>query len=384
MKLCIVTRFFPKDYYGGGESVIYNIWKRAAVRYEVSLISGWTKDPALLPADSYKVDLTSKNRFLRYIRLFSAVKRFVKEIKPDIIHTNTMEIPETGIPTIVMVHHVSHFLDIVNIQNSFFARLRLRIQRNLVVSRLNRARFIVTVSNATKEDLIRLGIDQEKIRVIHNGIDFERFDSIKKNIGSSRLKNEKGKPQKERKVQNDKDSRFTIAYPSRISPEKAQHIAINAIKLLPKELLDKVNLVLPGFVSDENYLKELQSLIQGYPVEILPNVDNIEQYYFLADLIIFPTLLKEGFGLVAAEALACSKPIIASDMPAIREVVNEYGMLIEPNNPARLANAMIEVFKDKKKYAALANKGNIYVRKNFSWETAFGKYEELYGEIAKH
>ena len=368
VKLLIVSRFFPKDYYGGGESVIFNIWKRAALKYDVCLISGWTKDPKLLPDNCYKVDLRSKNRFVRYIKLFFSVKKIVRLIKPDIIHTNTMEIPETGIPTIVMVHHVSHYLEPAK---SAIENLRLIIQRKLVTRRLQKARFIVAVSNATKDDLIRLGVASEKIRVIHNGIEFERFDNFRKNNANHKTGTKKTVNRK----------LFTIVYPSRISPEKGQHVAINALKLLPKELLDDVKLILPGFVSDANYLKELQALAHDYPIEILPNVDNIEQYYFLADLIIFPTLLKEGFGLVAAEALACSKPIIASDMPAIREVVDKYGVLIEPNNPARLANSMIEVFKGKKRYAALAKKGKAYVRKNFSWEAAFRKYDELYQKI---
>ncbi len=369
MKLCIITRFFPKDYYGGGESVIYNIWKKASSKYDVSLISGWTKDPELLPDNSYKVDLRSKNRFIRYIKLFFGVKRFVRHIKPDIIHTNTMEIPETGIPTIVMVHHVSHFLDIGNKQNSFFAKLRLRIQKKLVVNRLKRARFIVTVSNATKDDLLKLEIDVAKIKVIHNGIDFDRFDETKKKII------------KAKKI--DKNRIFKIVYPSRISPEKGQHIAIDAYKQLPTEIRSKTKLVLAGFVSDNRYLAQIQALAQGKNIEILPNVAEIEQYYFLSDLIIFPTLLKEGFGLVAAEALACSKPIIASDMPAIKEVVNDYGVLIEPNNAEKLSAAIVDVYKNKKKYAALTKKGNAYVRKNFSWETAFEKYHELYEKISK-
>jgi len=371
MRICIITRFFPKDYLGGGENVIYNIWKRAIENnYEVSLISGWTKDQKLLPDNCYKVNLTSKNRFIRYIKLFFSVKRFIKEIKPDIIHTNTMEIPETGIPTVVMVHHVSHYLEP---GKSVIENLRLNIQRMLVKRRLQKARFIVAVSNATKDDLIRLGIASEKIRVIHNGIEFERFDAFKKKNANDKTRT------KPKKTVNDR--LFMIVYPSRISPEKGQHVAINAIKLLPKDVLDNVKLILPGFVSDADYLKEIQTLAQGYPIEILPNVENIEQYYFFADLIIFPTLLKEGFGLVAAEALACSKPIIASDMPAIREVVDKYGVLIEPNNPAKLVNAIIDITKDRKRYAALAKKGNAYVRKNFSWEAAFVKYDELYEEI---
>lgn len=368
MKLCIITRFFPKDYYGGGESVIYNIWKKASSKYDVSLISGWTKDPELLPDNSYKVDLRSKNRFVRYLKLFFAVKRFVREIKPDIIHTNTMEIPETGIPTIVMIHHVSHFLDISNRQNSFFANLRLSIQRNLVIARLKRAKFIVTVSNATKDDLLKLGINEEKIRVVHNGIDFDRFDEVKKKII------------KAKKI--DKNRIFKIVYPSRISPEKGQHIAIDAYKQLPTGIKSKIKLILAGFVSDNRYLAQIQALAQSENIEILPNVEFIEQYYFFADLIIFPTLLKEGFGLVAAEALACEKPIIASDMPAIKEVVNDYGVLIEPNNAEKLAGAIIDVYKNRKKYEALAKKGNVYVRKNFSWETAFGKYQKLYEKIS--
>jgi glycosyltransferase involved in cell wall biosynthesis len=363
MKICIATRFFPQDYVGGGENVIFNIWKNAVQKeYEVKLISGWVKDPALLPKSAYKVDLRSKNRFIRYFKLYRAVKKFVSREKPNVVHTNTMEIPALSVPTIVMVHHVSHF---VEIKGSFFERIRLMLQRELVIKRLEKAKYIVAVSNSTKEDLERLGINPSKIRVIHNGIDFERFDRIKKGILDVLKK------QKE----------FVIVYPSRISKEKAQHVAIRAFKELPLEIREKCRLVLPGFVSDRKYLSRLKKHIQGYNIDILENVESIEPYYLAADLVIFPTMLKEGFGLVAAEALACSKPVIASDVPAVREVLGKYGTLVEVGSINKLKDAIIDVYKHRKRYERIAKKGNDYVRKTFSWKKAFEKYDKLYEEI---
>ena len=365
MKLVIITRFFPRDYVGGGENVIYNIWKKAIENeYEVKLITGWTKDKTLLPKSAYKIDLRSKNRFWRYIRLYRAVKKAVAKEKPNIIHTNTMEIPVLSVPTVVMVHHVSHF---VNITGSFFQRIRLVIQRELVLRRLGKSKYIVAVSNATKEDLENLGIDPRKIKVIHNGIEFERFDKIKKAAYKA--------------IQKNKGDKFVIVYPSRISREKAQHNAIEAFKELPVDVREKCRLVLPGFVSEINYFNELKRLARGYEIDVVGNVESIEPYYLLADVVVFPTMLKEGFGLVAAEALACGKIVIASDVPAIKEVVGEYGKLIKTGSVEELRDAIVDVYNNRKRYDEIARKGSKYVRSNFSWNMAFEKYKDIYREM---
>lgn len=350
MKLAIITRYFPQDYFGGGESVVFNLWKMAKDVYDVSLISGWVNDPKLLPEGTYSVDLRSKNRFIRYLRLYFNSKQFVKKINPDIIHTNTMEVPNFGIPTVVMVHHIGHLIGNTGEQN-----IMTKIQIALVKRKLNRATQIVAVSNATKDDLVNIGVDESKIKVIYNGIDTSRF-----------------KPKKAR------NKKFTIVYPSRISREKGQHLAIKAVCELDDKFRKKVRLVIAGFVSDKSYLDELKFAAKGLPIEIKQNVDKIEEEYMNADVVIFPTLMYEGFGLVAAEALCCGKPVIATDVPAVREVVKDNGILIQFGDYKELADAIVKLYNEPKLREKFGREGRKFVLKNFTWEIAFKKYREVY------
>jgi glycosyltransferase involved in cell wall biosynthesis len=356
-KVCIVTRYFPKDYLGGGESVIFNIWKWAKSRYRTSLVSGWVNSPELLPPGTLTIDLRSKNRFLRYLRLYFGVKRYVSQVRPDLIHTNTMEIPSLPIPTIVMVHHIGHYFGKTH-EKGFMSMLRLGLQRWLVKRRLMNARHIVAVSHATKADIVKLGIHEKKVEVIHNGIDVKKF-----------------LPKKTR------NKKFVIVCPSRISPEKGQEIAINAIASLPQEMVLKIELVLVGFVSDTTYLESLRARIRKLPVRIITNVRDITPYYQKADIVIFPTQMHEGFGLVAAEAMCCAKPVIASDFPAIREVVGTNGLLVAPGDTKALSSAILHLFNDEDLRRKLGRSGRAFVLKQFTWDEAFKKYEKLYKKV---
>ena len=363
-KILIISRFFPEDYKGGGESVIYNIWKNACKHYDVRLITGWVNDPKLLPTGTYAVDLRSKNRFIRYFKLYFAVKKYANKIKPDLIHSNAIEVPKLKFPTIVTSHHLGHMLG--KVKETPLNQIRTKIQKVFLKKRYKQFKKILAVSHSTKNDLIELGINPKKIKVIYNGIETDKF----------KPQNTKTKQEKQK---------FIILYLSRISREKGQHIAINAIKhlkqTLPNKQIQNIALYIVGFVSDKKYLNQLKRLSKDLPVKIISDAPNIIDYYNKCDLFIFPTMMTEGFGLVSAEAFCCKKPVIASDYPAIREVVKENGILVPPGKSKPLANAIIKLYNDPELRKKFATNGRKFVLKNFTWDIAFKKYKEVYDSI---
>ena len=361
-RVLMITRYFPEDYKGGGEYVIYNIWKNASLYYDVKLVSGWVNDLKLLPPGTHAVDLRSKNRFIRYLKLYFAVKRYANKIKPDLIHSNAIEVPKLRYPMIVTSHHLGHLLG--RLKENPLNRIRAKIQKILLKRRYKQFKKILAVSNSTKNDLIELGINPKKIKVIYNGIETNKFTTK-----SKKTKQEKNK--------------FIILYQSRISKEKGQHIAIKALAHLPKEMLDKIKLYLVGFMSDKKYFNYLKNISKGLPVEFHINVPNKEEYFHRCDLFVFPTLMTEGFGLVSAEAFCCNVPVIASDFPAIREVVRDNGILIPSNNAKLLADAIIKLYKNPKLRKKMGINGRKFVLNNFTWEIAFKKYKEVYDCILK-
>jgi alpha-1,3-rhamnosyl/mannosyltransferase len=78
---------------------------------------------------------------------------------------------------------------------------------------------------------------------------------------------------------------------------------------------------------------------EGKDIRFIGPVDELPALYRLADLVVYPSLY-EGFGLPPLEAMASGTPVVASDIPAIREVVGDAAILVEPTDEGELAAAI--------------------------------------------
>lgn len=347
MKLSVLCRYFPKDAVGGGENYVYEVWKRAKKDYDVSLICGWKKDKRLLPKETNFIDIRSRNTFVRYWRYYWGSKKHLEKIKPDVIFSTCYEFPCLNIPTVITVCHLGHLFGRVG------SSYKLSFQKWLTARRLKKADKVIAISQTTMNDLIRLGV--KDVMLAYPGIDVDRF--------------------KPKKSVNDK---FTIVCPSRISKEKGQHVVVNALKKLSPEVLKKVKLQLVGFVNDDNYVSELKKLAAGLPVEIIVNVESIEDYVNNSDLVVFPTLMWEGFGIVAGEALAAEKPLIASNYPAVKEVMGNYGVSVEPGDVDGFAKAIEKVFLSKEN---ICKGSRDWIKKNFSWDNCYKVHKKVFDSV---
>ncbi|WP_411895313.1 glycosyltransferase family 4 protein [Winogradskyella sp. A2] len=153
-----------------------------------------------------------------------------------------------------------------------------------------------------------------KARVIHNGIDLTRFKSI--------TVEEK---QTQRSKEGFLNDETIFLWCSQDRPKKGLHIVLDAFKKVHSEN-SNTKLLVAGVnreISQEGVVN-----LKRVPNEELP------KYYQMSDVYLFPTLWKEGFGIVLAEAMHCGCYIIASDQGGVREVLGDgaYGVLIEHPN----------------------------------------------------
>lgn len=97
------------------------------------------------------------------------------------------------------------------------------------------------------------------------------------------------------------------------------------------------------------------------------------------DLFVLPSR-SESFGLVIIEAMACGKPVVASAVGGIPEIIQqgENGILVEPENPAALAEAIIRVLEDEGLRTKIGSNGVETVRKSFRCEHNGARYERLF------
>ena len=91
-----------------------------------------------------------------------------------------------------------------------------------------------------------------------------------------------------------------------------------------------------------------------------------------------PTTVKEAFFL--------NVPVIATDVGGIPELItnNETGILVPPENPGKLADAVNELLSDKEKAEKLATNGNIFVKNHMTWDVILPKYIKFYEDLLKN
>jgi glycosyltransferase involved in cell wall biosynthesis len=93
--------------------------------------------------------------------------------------------------------------------------------------------------------------------------------------------------------------------------------------------------------------------------------------------------LYEGFGLPAAEAMACGTPVIATRAGALPEIVGEHGtgILVPPADPPALAAAIKRLLADKQLRQRMGDAARKRIEESFSWEGAARKTLEVYQEV---
>jgi len=109
------------------------------------------------------------------------------------------------------------------------------------------------------------------------------------------------------------------------------------------------------------------------------SVADLRLLYSHADLFVFPSLY-EGFGMPVLEAMACGAPVITSNVTSLPEVVGDAAVLVNPEDPEELAEAILRVLENQTLREGLRAKGFERVRQ-FTWERAARRTLALYREL---
>ncbi len=160
---------------------------------------------------------------------------------------------------------------------------------------------------------------------------------------------------------------------------------IQAFAKLPKSVLDGHSLVLAGRMSDGEIADfELQARRAGLPSEKLRFVgyvsdDQLVLLYNICALYILPSW-HEGFGLPAAEAMACGAPVVGANTSSLPEVIGDSRALFDPYDVSSIANKIAELLTDEKLRDELRRHGIQQARK-FNWSSTAEKSIKFWEEI---
>ncbi len=111
--------------------------------------------------------------------------------------------------------------------------------------------------------------------------------------------------------------------------------------------------------------------------------DELPYYYNLADLFVLPSISKaEAFGMVLLEAMASGIPVVASDLPGVRSVAKEGGVVIEPGNPRQMADAMYSYLIGMESGEDFPSSMRRLVEYKYNWKVVVDRLEQVYQQLA--
>jgi glycosyltransferase involved in cell wall biosynthesis len=112
------------------------------------------------------------------------------------------------------------------------------------------------------------------------------------------------------------------------------------------------------------------------------STEQVVQAYARAQLLVSPSLY-EGFGLPAAEALACGTPVVATTAGALPDIVEDgvSGLLVPPGEVEPLAKAIRTLLEDPERCRAMGEAGARWIREKFSWRRTAEETLALYQEV---
>lgn len=296
--------------------------------------------------------------FLLWVKTINRLVQLIKSKKIQIIHSNGSRATIFGgiaarLTKTPLIWHVR----IVN-SDKLLDRLLARLASKIIV-----------ISKAVSRRFNWLKNKEDKIVLVYNGIDLERF---KPNVGIRKVRGEISLSSKTPMV-------VTVG---RLDWYKGHKYLLEAAEKIVQTLPDARFLI----VGDGGYRKRLENQVKQLNLDenviFTGNRKDIPEILAGIDLFVLSSV-SEGFGRAVAEAMACAKTVVATKAGGLSEVVEDgiTGRLVSPKNSTALAEAIIELLKDKKKAENMGIAGRKRVEKLFSIERNVKSIEELYEKI---
>ncbi|MEK7590071.1 MAG: glycosyltransferase family 1 protein [Patescibacteria group bacterium] len=231
-------------------------------------------------------------------------------------------------------------------------RVSMIIQESFVGTAIKKAKFIITPSNATRDDLLsHHSVDENKVKNIYIG--FHNLDGYN---NESRL---------------DELQESYFLFVGRVKFKKNIHNMLEGFIIFKDKYKTGHKFYLAG-LSDGNYRKVLEkrAMEAGIGEDLVFGgfVSDEDKYrlYKNTDALVFSTL-KEGFGMPVIEAMSLGALVITSNRPPLNEISNGAAILVNPESPDDIAKAMSEAVMNKELRKELIKKGKENA-KLFSWE----------------
>lgn len=381
--LHIITRF---DQGGSAENTFLTVRGLDKKRYDVTLVRGLSLESKMNGAEQRVVgerlaelsrsgvkvftvpDLVRRVDPLCDLRAFISLWKIIRRVRPTIVHTHTSKAGLLGrlaavlcrVPVIIHTPHGHIFWGYFT---SWKTRFFIFLERFFALL----THRIITLTEQEKKDHLDVRIGRKhQFRTIHSGVELEKFSGVR--IDAASMRRALGIPPES----------FVVGTVGRLIPIKGSDVLIEAAGGITQKRPDTVFVFLGE--------GELQKQMEGRALQLgirdrvmflgwRPDVASIMSTF---DVFAFPSL-NEGMGKALVEAMAMGKPVVASNVSGIRDLVvnGENGFLVPPAQPGPLAERILYLLENPRIMQDFAAAGKMKAG-GYSADSMVDKIDQLY------
>lgn len=302
------------------------------------------------------------------IPAIAKIKKIIKEEKPDIVHTHAslsarIAARQCKIKKIVYTKHCDFP------SGSLYKYKIVKKLNGYVNGKL--ADKIIATSEMARENLIKQGINEDKITVILNGV--AKLNKI----------SEESKKEVKEKYNIDKNIKI-VGYLARIEELKGHKYFIEAIKIINDKYKNKYRFLIMGSGAYEEEAKSLvESLELNEVVTFTGFITDVEKMLNIVDLQINASYLSETTNLALLEGMSLGIPTVATKCGGTPKMIEngENGYLVEKADSKSLAEGILKVFENPEKYQYMKQKSIEIYEKKYTSKVYAENIEKVYDAL---
>ncbi len=301
-----------------------------------------------------------------------ALRQVCVSERVDLLHSPYFASPlVSNVPTLVTIHDV-----IPLVLRDYGRQAHVKVYMKLVVAAARRAKAVLTVSEASRADIVRvLGIDPARVHVVYNAVD-----------ASLRPVHDRAALEWVRDAHGIAEE--FLLYFGGFDLRKNVRGILAAFRTARQRFHRPCQLVLAGSLSLVGHplypdpRRLIQELGMESAVVVTGRISEEEKplLYSAATAFVFPSLY-EGFGMPVLEAMACGAAVITSNSSALPEVTGDAAVLVDPTKVEAIGDAMLALLQAPERRAALGEAARARAA-HFSWGAVAQQTLEVYAWAA--
>jgi glycosyltransferase involved in cell wall biosynthesis len=354
---------------GGAQEHLFSLLSRLdQTRYEASVVALSAGSAVRkLERAGFDVTVIDEPDDADAIRAMTA---YLALIRPDVIHTHMYRADIVGTKAALALAETGHRRPYI-VSTVHSSRIRSAEDRELIRQLTPSMDQLIAVSKSIERKISDEHRTGAPVRLIYNGVDLQRYDNQE---ACCTLPEEYGM----------EPGSQIVGVVARLEPEKGHQTLIEAWPHVLRKV-PSAYLLIVGEGSRRDFLEQWAAAHKvAHRVIFTGRRDDIPAVTAALDVAVLPSW-REAQGLSILEAMALSRPVVASDVGGIPEMVEDgvTGLLVEHDDPVALAEAIVRLLTDHAFADTIARAGHDLVHDRFCIELMVKSIEEIYDEGAR-